>query len=124
MYPGCGQEVLQRPVAAGALWPGPRAEVIRLPGSGHLIMWAWCCDRSRGRRCSGPFIERDWPLQVDRVTLVRPLANDGYRVDPGHFLKVYRHGWRTGGGVAWEADLIAHLACSGIPVAAVTPRRD
>jgi Ser/Thr protein kinase RdoA (MazF antagonist) len=72
----------------------------------------------------GSLIEREWPLQVDRVTLVRSLANDVYRVDPGHFLKVYRHGWRTAGEVAWEAGLIAHLARSEIPVAAVTPRRD
>jgi Ser/Thr protein kinase RdoA (MazF antagonist) len=72
----------------------------------------------------GSLIEREWPLDVDRVTLVRSLANDVYRVNPGHFLKVYRHGWRTAGEVAWEADLIARLARSGIPVAAVTPRRD
>jgi Ser/Thr protein kinase RdoA (MazF antagonist) len=72
----------------------------------------------------GSLIEREWPLQVGRVRLVRSLANDVYRVEPGHFLKVYRHGWRTADEVAWEADLIAHLAGSGIPVAAVAPRRD
>src|SRR5262245_9884435 len=72
----------------------------------------------------GSLIEREWPLQVDRVTLFGPLANDVYRVDPGHFLKVYRHGWRTAGEGCLRSRPDRTPARSGIPVAAVTPRRD
>jgi Ser/Thr protein kinase RdoA (MazF antagonist) len=69
-------------------------------------------------------VEREWGVPVDDVVLHRSLANDVYRIDPGHILKVYRHGWRTPEEVAWECDLIGHLAAAGIPVAPVTPRRD
>jgi Ser/Thr protein kinase RdoA (MazF antagonist) len=72
----------------------------------------------------GTLVERDWRVPADRVVLYRSLANDVYRVEPGHFLKVYRHGWRTPGEVAWECDLIMHLARSGIAVAPITCRAD
>ncbi|GAB4061319.1 phosphotransferase enzyme family protein [Catellatospora paridis] len=72
----------------------------------------------------GRLVEREWGVPVGQVVLHRSLANDVYRVDPGHILKVYRHGWRTPEEVAWECDLITHLADEGIPVAPVTRRID
>ncbi|HEY1487029.1 MAG TPA: phosphotransferase [Micromonosporaceae bacterium] len=69
-------------------------------------------------------LERDWGLSIERVVLHRSLANDVYRVDPDHFLKIYRHDWRTPEEVAWECELIEHLVGRGIPVAPVTPRLD
>ncbi|MEV6522006.1 hypothetical protein AB0M43_08715 [Longispora sp. NPDC051575] len=70
----------------------------------------------------GRLVAREWGVPVERVTLHRSLANDVYRVDPGHFLKVYRHGWRTPEEVAWECDLVAHLLAEGVPVAPVVGR--
>ena len=72
----------------------------------------------------GALIEREWGVQVDAVVLHRSLANDVYRVDPSHILKVYRHGWRSPDEVGWECDLIAHLVDAGVPVAPVIRRLD
>lgn len=69
-------------------------------------------------------VEREWGVAAEPVRLHRTLANDVYRVGDDHFLKVYRHGWRTPSEVAWECDLIAHLRDHDVPVVTVTPRRD
>ncbi|WP_018349915.1 phosphotransferase enzyme family protein [Longispora albida] len=72
----------------------------------------------------GRLVEREWGVPVEHVTLHRSLANDVYRVDPGHFLKVYRHGWRSPEEVAWECELAGHLAREGVPVPPVVRRAD
>lgn len=62
-----------------------------------------------------------------RCTLLRSLVNEVYEVVAGprrYVLKVYRHGWRTADEVAWECDLIGHLADRGVPVGQVVPRSD
>src|SRR6185312_10771080 len=67
-------------------------------------------------------VRREWGVPVERVALYRTLANDVYRVEPGHYRKVYRHDWRTAGEVAWECDVITHLIAAGLPIAPVVPR--
>lgn len=69
-------------------------------------------------------VESEWDVPVKRVTLHRCLVNDIYIVDPGYFLKVYRHGWRFPEEVAWECELTEHLICSGVSVAPVIRRPD
>lgn len=69
-------------------------------------------------------IRRDWGIPVDDVVLYRSLVNDVYRVDPGHFLKVYQHGWRSHDDVLWECELTEHLVDHAIPVAPIVRRTD
>jgi len=60
-------------------------------------------------------------------TLLRSWINEVYelRIGAGRFiLKVFRHGWRTPGEVAYEAALMQHLAACGFPVAPPVARRD
>jgi Ser/Thr protein kinase RdoA (MazF antagonist) len=59
--------------------------------------------------------------------LFRSYANDVYRVsaaDAAYFLKVYRFGWRSASEIAYELDVLAHLAAGGVDVAPAVPRRD
>lgn len=69
-------------------------------------------------------VKREWGVDATPMELHRTLANDVYRAGPDHFLKVYRHGWRSPEEVAWECDLIEHLAAHDVPVVTVTPRKD
>lgn len=73
-------------------------------------------------------VARHYPTaRPEYCVLHRSYANDVYRVmtagEP-YILKVYRAGWRTAAEVAYEVDLLAHLAAKGVPVAAAVRRRD
>ena len=59
--------------------------------------------------------------------LFRAWANDVYRVrtaDATYFLKVYRFGWRSASEIAYELDVLAHMAARNVEVALPIPRRD
>ncbi len=62
-------------------------------------------------------------MPVDAVVLQRSFANDVHLVEPGHYLEVFRHGWRGAQEVAWECELITHLIEHGIAVAPARPAR-
>lgn len=68
-----------------------------------------------------------YALDVVQVRLVRSFVNDVYAIDcaSGRFaLKVYRHdGWAPD-EVAWEQDLVCHVARHGVPVPTPVPRAD
>jgi Ser/Thr protein kinase RdoA (MazF antagonist) len=60
-----------------------------------------------------------------RCQLLRPGLNDTYLVTAAgarSILRVYRAGWRSPAEIAWELDLLAHLATKGIAVS--LPLRD
>jgi len=64
---------------------------------------------------------------VERVVLLRSLTNDVYQVTAAgekYVLKVYGHGWRSFGEIAWEVDLLDHLSASGLPVDPAVLRAD
>jgi Ser/Thr protein kinase RdoA (MazF antagonist) len=66
-------------------------------------------------------------LTVRSCVLLRSLANEVYQVaadDRGYAFKLYRHGGRSVGEVAWEQDLVAHVISRGVPCAAPVPLPD
>lgn len=67
-------------------------------------------------------VAREYGLDATSCVLLRSLVNDVYRVETPqrwYVLKVYRHDGPAGEEVAWEAELVAHLAAAGIRVARV-----
>jgi Ser/Thr protein kinase RdoA (MazF antagonist) len=61
-----------------------------------------------------------------RCELLRPGLNDTFLVTAAgdrSILRVYRAGWRSPEEVAWELDLLAHLATKGIAVSQPRPDR-
>lgn len=64
---------------------------------------------------------------VQQCVLLRSLTNDVYVVTTAaarYVLKVYGHGWRSLQEVAWEAELLAHLAAKGCAVPQAIPAAD
>jgi len=62
-----------------------------------------------------------------RCTLIRSYVNDVYAITTTadrYVLKVYRAGWRSWSEIAYEMDVLAHLAAKGVAVAPATARRD
>ena len=60
-------------------------------------------------------------------TLLRSWINEVYELRIGaerYILKVFRHGWRSPGEVAYEVALMQHLAAGGFPVVPPVARRD
>ncbi len=68
-----------------------------------------------------------YSVKPQQCLLMRSWVNDAYLIVTAasrYVLKVYRFGWRSPEDVAWEVDLISHLAARGAPVAPAIPRRD
>lgn len=75
----------------------------------------------------GAFVGERYGLTARSCVLVRSLNNEVYQVaadDRRYAFKLYRHGGRTVGEVAWEQDLVAHVIGCGIPCAAPVPLPD
>ncbi|GAB3434224.1 phosphotransferase enzyme family protein [Flindersiella endophytica] len=63
-------------------------------------------------------------LDVTGCTLIRSFVNDVYEVattSRRYVLKIYHHGGWSAEEVAWEQELIAHLAAGGIAVSGAVP---
>jgi Ser/Thr protein kinase RdoA (MazF antagonist) len=73
-------------------------------------------------------VQRAYPLgPVQQCVLLRSLTNDVYDVSTAqgrYILKVYGHGQRSTGEIAWEVELLAHLDGQGLAVAPAIPRAD
>lgn len=66
-------------------------------------------------------------LDVTSCTLIRSFVNDVYEITTPErrcALKLYEYGGWSPEEVAWEQELIAHLAASGVPVSPVVPLAD
>lgn len=66
-------------------------------------------------------------LDVTECVLLRSFVNDVYLVTASssrYVLKVYQHGRWSSEEVAWELELVGHLAAAGIPVPDVIPSAD
>jgi Ser/Thr protein kinase RdoA (MazF antagonist) len=75
----------------------------------------------------GVFAGERYGLTVRSCVLLRSLNNEVYRVVAGdrrYAFKLYRHGGRSAGEVAWEQDLVAYVIGRGIPCAAPVPLLD
>ena len=75
----------------------------------------------------GAFAGERYGLTVRSCALLRSLSNEVYQVvadDRRYAFKLYRHGGRSVGEVAWEQDLVAHVIGRGIPCAAPVPLPD
>jgi len=75
----------------------------------------------------GAFAGERYGLTVRSCVLLRSLANEVYQVaadDRRYAFKLYRHGGRSVGEVAWEQDLVAHVIGRGVPCAAPVPLPD
>jgi Ser/Thr protein kinase RdoA (MazF antagonist) len=75
----------------------------------------------------GAFAGERYGLTVRSCVLVRSLANEVYQVaadDRRYAFKLYRHGGRSVGEVAWEQDLVAHVIGRGVACAAPVPLPD
>lgn len=69
-------------------------------------------------------VRRAYGLDVVGCTLIRSFVNDVYQLatrDARYVLKVYRHGFWSVPEVAWEGELAAYLAGTGVPVARAVP---
>ncbi len=76
---------------------------------------------------AGAFAGERYGLKVRSCVLLRSLANEVYQIvgdDRRYAFKLYRHGGRSAGEVAWEQDLVAHVIGCGIPCAAPVPLPD
>ncbi|WP_020574684.1 phosphotransferase enzyme family protein [Actinopolymorpha alba] len=72
----------------------------------------------------GDLVRRAYGLDVRECRLLRSFVNDVYDLtgaDGRFVLKVYHAGGWSTDEVAWEFDLVSHLAASGISVARVVP---
>ncbi len=82
------------------------------------------------RRCAAVAapVQRDYALgSVLECRLLRTLANDvdAVTATAGQYvLKVYGHGRRSYGEVAWEVELLVYLARQGLSVPTALPRVD
>jgi Ser/Thr protein kinase RdoA (MazF antagonist) len=76
----------------------------------------------------GQLVHHDFGLQASSdVRLIQSGLNDHYALhsQQGDFvIRVYRHGWRSNEAIAWELDLVDHLARCGTPVAACVRRKN
>jgi Ser/Thr protein kinase RdoA (MazF antagonist) len=67
-------------------------------------------------------VRRCYDLDVTECVLVRSFVNEVYEVRTPHeryVLKLYHHGGWSAEEVAWEGELVSHLAGNGVPVAKV-----
>ncbi|WP_309573124.1 phosphotransferase [Deinococcus sp.] len=73
-------------------------------------------------------LRADYDLGLDvTVTFLRRGLNDTYDVrwnSRRAALRVYRHGWRTAGDIAWELAFIERAAARGVGMARPISRRD
>lgn len=72
-------------------------------------------------------VHDSYGLDVTSCTLIRSFVNDVYEVatpERRYVLKVYEHGGWSPDEVAWEQELIAHLASAGVAVAPIVPLRN
>src|SRR5882757_5573046 len=68
-------------------------------------------------------VHRCYGLDVSECVLLRSFVNEVYEVrtpQQRYVLKLYHHGGWSAGEVAWEGELVDHLAANGVPVAKVT----
>ena len=76
----------------------------------------------------GQLVEHDFGLCASRPAyLIQSGLNDHYALHTNqgdYVIRVYRSGWRSNEAVAWELELVAHLARCEAPVAACIPRTD
>lgn len=69
-------------------------------------------------------VRGSYGLDVTRCTLIRSFVNDVYEIEMAsrrYVLKVYHHGGWSAEEVAWEQELVTHLAASGIAVSRAVP---
>jgi Ser/Thr protein kinase RdoA (MazF antagonist) len=69
-------------------------------------------------------VRGSYGLDVTRCTLIRSFVNDVYEIatpDRRYVWKLYHHGGWSEEEVAWEQELITHLAASGIAVSTAVP---
>ncbi len=72
-------------------------------------------------------IAQAYALSPTGCALQRSFTNDVYVVETSagpYIAKVYGPGWRTAADIAYEVDLLDHLAANGVAVATAVPRRD
>lgn len=73
-------------------------------------------------------IDRAYTIEpLKACTLIRSYVNDVYAITAAvnrYVLKVYRAGWRSWSEIAWEIDVLAHLAMRDVAVATAIPRND
>lgn len=72
-------------------------------------------------------LARAYALSPTDCALQRSLTNDVYIVKTSAgpcVAKVYGPGWRAGSDIAYEVDLLDHLAANGVAVATAVRRRD
>ncbi len=76
----------------------------------------------------GQLVLHDFGLEAsDHIRLIQSGFNDHYALRSGHedfVIRVYRSGWRANEEIAWELDLVDHLASHGAPVAECVKCKD
>jgi len=90
----------------------------------HVVSWLRSLPTAEA---VGAIVGQRYGLTVRSCVLLRSLNNEVYQVaadDRRYAFKLYRHGGRFAGEVAWEQDLVAHVIGRGVPCAAPVPLPD
>jgi len=101
--------------------------VSQVAGNGSLPPVVSCLRSLPTAEAAGEFAGERYGLTVRSCVLLRSLNNEVYQVVAGdrrYAFKLYRHGGRSVGEVAWEQDLVAHVIGRRVPCAAPVPLLD